>query len=329
MDVRLARPTDAGLVLSLALDAGAHVVKGQGWPIHNSTARTLARASLPRAMRGRTWIAQSEHTIALLEAEPRQYVIGWDIARLAARGAQADAAIAATVDAAVNHLQARGVPRLFARTGADASALLRPLGFAALAREFVLVGEAGSSSNALPAPPDSRYRMSQDGWPLHQLEAEITPPLVRQLEGLSSLEWSGPVRKMSEIVIERSGRVVGWIGWGTRLGPHYRSVGMLLHPDHVELAPLMVNHACKQTAAGQHLVARVRDYHMHLLRAFTDCGFEIVSEENLLVKHAGVEFAPVYKTRMSVSSVPGIAGLSSRVHPRRLVSATTWKDYTT
>ena len=70
--------------------------------------------------------------------------------------------------------------------------------------------------------------MPQDSWPLHQLESDLTPPLVRQLEGLTSLDWSRPVRRMSEIVVEREGRVVGWISWGVRLSPSYRRMAMLL-----------------------------------------------------------------------------------------------------
>lgn len=314
MDVRLARPTDAALVLSLALDADSHIVKGFEWQVSNDTVRSLARATLPLATRGRAWLARDEHAVALLEAEPRQYVIGWDITRLVVRGDDVDDAVASVVGAAVCHLQNRGVPRLFARVGEEAAEGLRPLGFNALAREYVLLSPSVHKSETASPPADSRYRMPQDSWPLHQLEAEITPALVRQLEGLTSHDWSRPVRRMSEIVVEREGRVVAWISWGTPLGPHHRSMSMLLHPDDKDLAPVLILHALQQGTDGYRFVARVRDYHIHALRAFTDLGFSIEAEEVLLVKHAGVEFAPAFKPRMAVNTVPSISGFNAQLH---------------
>lgn len=316
MDVRLARPTDAALVLSLTLDADAHIVTGFGWPARNDTGRTLTRAALPFATRGRAWVARDSTTSALLEAEPRQYVIGWDITRLAVRGENLEEAVGLLLGAAVCHLQNRGVPRLFARTSDEASRHLQPMGFHALAREYVLLGPEGPYSGSASPPADSRYRMPQDSWPLHQLECDVTPPLVRQLEGLTSLDWSRPVRRMSEIVVEREGRVVGWISWGVRLGPSYRTMAMLLDPDHGELAPILIRHALQQGVQGCRFVARVRDYHTHAVQAFLDAGFSIQAEEVLLVKHAGVEMAPAFKARLSVNTVPSISGFN--VHMQRV-----------
>lgn len=316
MDVRLARPLDAALVLSLALDADSHIVKGFKWPASNDMVRTLARASLPLGTRGRLWTARDGNTIALLEAEPRQYVIGWDICRLAVHGERVDEAVAAVIGVAVCHLQNRGVPRLFARCSEDAANQLRPLGFHALAREYVLLGPASQASAPAAPPADSRYRMPQDSWPLHQLESEITPPLVRQLEGLSSLDWSRPVRRVSEVVVEREGRVVAWIGWGTRIRSHHRNMVILLHPDHSDLAPELIRHALQQGAQGCRFVVRVRDYHVHTLRALTDAGFTVEAEEILLVKHAGVELAPAFKTRRAVNAVPSISGFNAHLRHR-------------
>ena len=315
MDVRLARPTDAALVLSLAVDAHSHIVKGFGLLEHNDTIRTLARASFPLATRGRTWIARDRSTVALLEAQPRQYVIGWDVTRLAARGNDLDTAVECVVSAAVCHLQNHGVPRLFCRSAEDSAATLRSLGFYALAREYILLSPQTHDHVSASPPPDSRYRMPQDSWPLHQLESGVTPPMVRQLEGLTSLDWSRPVRRMSEIVVERDGRVVGWISWGTRLGPQYRGLALLVHPDDQDLAPVLIRHALQQVPDGSRCVVRVRDYHAHIVRALTDLGFTIECEELLLVKHAGVEVVPATKPRMAVQTVPSISGFNVRFRP--------------
>ncbi|HEX6506853.1 MAG TPA: hypothetical protein VF221_04400 [Chloroflexota bacterium] len=327
MDVRLARPTDAPLVLSLALDTNAHAVKSYGWPATNHVARTLMRATMPLALRGRMWIAREDDGVALLEAEPRQFVIGWDVMRLVARGRQVDPPIAAVLQAAISHLHSRGVPRLFARCSEDdACCHLRPLGFHGLAREYVLLGPEKDTARDVPPPLDSRYRMPQDDWPLHQLESQVTPALVRQLEGLTSLDWSRPARRMSEIVVERDGKVVAWIGWGTHLGNEYRGIAALIHPDYMDLAPDLVAHAMTQVGDRCRLVARVRDYHVQTLRVFTDAGFTVVAEELLLVKHGRVELAPVQKARLAVHAVPSIQGFHVRLSPSPLPSFDPQKD---
>src|SRR5450759_1040201 len=187
MDVRLARPTDGPLVLALSLDDDAHIVRNSGWPATNRVAHTLLRSLLPLAARGRLWIAKDGADASVLEAAPRRYVIGWDVTRLVARG-QAAETLDAVVAAATQHVQSRGVPRLFARCHEDGADALKRRGFNALAREYVLVGPEADIHGDIALPIDSRYRMPQDAWPLHQLESAITPPLVRQLEGLTSLD---------------------------------------------------------------------------------------------------------------------------------------------
>jgi hypothetical protein len=148
--------------------------------------------------------------------------------------------------------------------------------------------------------------MPPDAWPLHQLEHEITPSLVRQFEGLTSLEWSQSKRGVSEIVVEREGRIVAWIGWTTKARRGQASVGMLLHPEHRDLGADLLNHALKNLPTGSRAVARVREYHVEALSVFADAGFRIASEQVLMVKHAGVEVARVPKGRVRVASVPGI-----------------------
>ncbi|GAC1471562.1 MAG: hypothetical protein PVSMB7_23440 [Chloroflexota bacterium] len=315
MDVRLARPTDAPLALALALDESAHIIKSFGWPISNRVSRTMLRTLLPAmAMPGGTWIARDGNAVALLEAQPRRYVIGWDIIRLVVRGDR-ERIVGPIVQAAVQHVQRRGVPRLFARCDDAASRELRAVGFHSLARELVLAGPSSPHANSDALPVDSRYRMPQDAWPLHQLESEITPPLVRQLEGLTSLDWSAKIRDMTEIVVERDGRVVAWIGWGVKLGHGYTQMGMLVHPLHAEVGPTLVHHALQTAPVGTRFVTRARDYQTHVLSAFEDAGFAVAAEEVLMIKHAGVEPAPA-RMRLKVAPVPGVPSVQIVNHKR-------------
>jgi hypothetical protein len=316
MDVRQARPTDAPMVLALALDDGAHLVKDSAWPARNPVLSTVVRALLPPlAMSGRLWVASEGSSRALLEAHPRRYVLGWDITRLAVRG-QVESVIAPVVQAATVHLQSRRVPRLFARCQTEASGGLQALGFQVLAREHLMIGPQGRASRSAPVPIDSRYRMPQDAWPLHQLESEITPPLVRHLEGLSSVDWSDKPRERSEIVVERDGRIVAWVGWGD-LGRKRAQMGHLLHPDHADLGPHLLEHVLERAMPNCRLFARVRDYQTETIRVYEEAGFTVAAEEVLMVKHAGVELAPALQRTLKVAHVPSMQALPIRLHDGR------------
>jgi hypothetical protein len=315
MDVRLARPTDAPLIMSVALDDGAHLVRTPSWPAKNPTVRTMARSFGPLSLRGRMWIVRDGSSLAVIEIEPRRYVIGWDITRLAVRG-DPDRVIGPALRAAVDHLQSKGVPRLFARCSQEASDILRRHDFQQMARELVLVGSSLPTGQDGDLSIDARYRIPADAWPLHQLEMSVTPPLIRQLEGLTSVEWSKKVKDMSEIVVERDGKLVAWVGWGQCAGPHLVQVNLLVEPAYAELAPELVRHAVKQLKTGDRPTARVRDYHAEAIRAFEENGFEIVAEEVLMLKHAGVERAQASRRRLQVTPVASLQALNVQLGRR-------------
>ena len=312
MDVRQVRPTDAPLVLSLALDDGSHLVKSRDWPTANPVTHSLIHTVLPVPVAGRSWIARDGSSIALLEAQPRQYVIAWDVTRLAVRGDR-DAVLGPVVRAATGYLQSRGVPRLFARCQGDAREALQSVGFQTLACEFILWGPKGGARGDVPLPEDSRYRMPPDAWPLHQLELKLTPALIRQVAGLTSLDWSQRAKDMTEIVVEKEGRIVAWVGWGAKVRSGLVQIGMLLDPQYKELGPDLLHHALRTLSPESRFVARVRDYHVEAVRAYEEADFQCVAEEILMVKHAGMELAPTAKRRMRIASVPSIQSFPIRL----------------
>lgn len=301
MDVRLLRPTDAPVALALSIDADAHLVRSASHPTSKHVAATLARAAVPVAVSGRAWIARDDKSVALLEAIPRRYVIGWDIERLAYRG-DGDRVLGPIVQECIDHLRRRGVPRLFVRCSPDSVPELQTVGFHPLAREYVLLrAAAGPDPEAPPPPHGSRYRMPQDSWPLHRLESGLTPPLLRQLEGLTSMDWTSRKREMSEIVVERDGQVVSWIGWGVKADLDARRVGMLLHSARADLGSDLLMHAVG-TYPSSRFVARVRDYQLDVLNAFLEAGFVIVAEEVVMVRHARVEVARATRKRLRMAA---------------------------
>jgi hypothetical protein len=126
------------------------------------------------------------------------------------------------------------------------------------------------------------------------------------MEGLTSLDWSKRIPNMREIVVERDGRVVAWIGWGAKLSRGVSQIGLIVHPDFPDLASSLLQHALAANTGGTRFVARVRDYHSEILNAFLDAGFEMAAEEILMVRHARVVLAPISKARISVAQVPGV-----------------------
>lgn len=304
MDVRQARPTDASLVFALALDKASHLVQGTDWPGIDPTIRTLLTSVFPIGMPGGVWIARAATSVALLEAHPRRYVIGWDISRLAMRGSDTEV-LSAVVTAAADHVRRRGIPRLFARCDDRGLDTLCPLNFRPIARELVLAASGSREPQGHPPPPGSRYRMPQDAWPLHQLANAVTPALVRQLEGSTSLEWSDRPGKLIEIVVERGGQIVAWGAWQPTPRQGQILLGMVTHPNHADLARDLLPHLLDQVPVANRLVARVREYQENVVQAFLDTGFQVTARETVTVKHGLLVPAPV-RRKVRVPSIPTI-----------------------
>lgn len=254
-------------------------------------------------MRGRAWLARDGRTLGYLEVAPRPYVIGWTVTRLAVRGAP-EMVVGPLVQAAVGQMQRAGVPRLFARCTEDGASELARHGFQSLTREYVLSGP-GCEAEEVNLPGDSRYRMPADAWPLHQLEQDLTPSPVRQLEGLSSVDWSPRGRDMTEIVVEQNGRLVAWIGWSTSRRGRRGSIGLMVHPDRSDMAPILLQHVLRQVPCHCRLTARVREYQGETIQALSDAGFTVMGEEILMVKTARVEMARTVP-RVKVVGVPSM-----------------------
>ncbi|HZU12649.1 MAG TPA: hypothetical protein VFB58_07395 [Chloroflexota bacterium] len=304
MDIRLARPTDVPHIVALILDEHAHIVNSGAWSDSRPSVRSVSRALVPFASKGRLWIVRDGESTALLEAQPRRYVIGWDITRLAVRG-DPERILSPAVGTALEHVQRHGVPRLFARCLERYRGLLERCGFRSLGKEYVLLGSGALSPHPAGLPEDSRYRMPPDAWPLHQLESDTTPAEIRQLEGLTSLDWAQGSRGMEEIVVERDGEIVAWVGWEPGTGRRKR-LGLLVRPDYRELGSDLLAYVLERTPPAVSFVARVRGYQQEVLSLFEESGFHVAAEEMLMLRHANVQPARSESARMRIAHVPGI-----------------------
>jgi hypothetical protein len=118
---------------------------------------------------------------------------------------------------------------------------------------------------------------------------------------------------MTEIVVEQDGRIVGWIGLGTKARNGRTTIRLLVHPDHREIAPDLLRHAMGLAPAGTQLVTRVRDYQTETISVFLDAGFQVMAEEVLLVKHAHVVPAAAEKKRMRAVRIPSLPAIPTNL----------------
>jgi hypothetical protein len=146
-----------------------------------------------------------------------------------------------------------------------------------------------------------RLRRADDSaWSIFvHLYCAVTPQMVRHAEGRSSKDWRWShrmVRRLlarwlisDELLLERDGRVAAWLQVHPARSRRYDQVELLALPAlGAEIAEFI---RCGLALAGpraaiQPLACRVREYDVEVLHALEDCGFRVVGEEALLVKHS-------------------------------------------
>ncbi|HZT96330.1 MAG TPA: GNAT family N-acetyltransferase [Chloroflexota bacterium] len=265
--------------------------------------------------RQRSWIAEDgSGLLGFAQARPRGYVLGWELVRVHARpDADAQRVLAALVQQVLAHLQERGIPRLFARTIPESrgAAAVASCGFSLLTSECFFVREPSKVLPPEEMPTGMRYRMPQDAWPLRQLENSQTPPLVSQLEGLTSLNWSMPPQRRwhraepSELVVEREGQIVGWVGWvfrGLPMGDHeVVRLGLLTGTDDADMATSLIQYALHLIGSRHphaRVAVRLRDYQMPLHLSLLDLGFVEAARVSLHIKHGRLQLLPKKASRL-------------------------------
>lgn len=310
MKTRTARRIDLLGLRKLSTDQGACVIV----PSQFEDASGVIRSALVPGGE-KLWVADGDEGMAgFVQARPRKYVLGWELVRLYARSASdRDGVVSGLINEVLLHVQERGIPRLFGRTPAESQAheLLLRCGFTYLLSESIFVRQPTKTTAPEETPIGMRYRMPQDAWPLRQLENSQAPVLVSQLEGLTSLGWSTPVRRFlrkdepTELVVEREGELVGWSGW-TRAcsGPgssEYVRLGLLAQGGDVQMATALLDHSL-HSINGEFpnlpVVIRLRDYQMRLQQVVLDQEFALTTRETLHIKHGRLQVLPKRVSRL-------------------------------
>jgi hypothetical protein len=327
MTTRLARQMDALRVRRVAANSIAVV---EPTPLDDPRALTSALL-VPGGEK--VWITEdSSGAVGVAQARPRRYVFGWELVRVQVRrNRDEDLIVAELVQEVLQYLQDRGIPRLFARTpeGADGQGILIRCGFMVLLAETVFVRRPMPARSPATTPAGLRYRMREDDWPVRQLERSQTPPLINQLEGLTSSSWSAARARVlhrneqTDLIIERDGDIVGWAGWSfvganQRLREHAR-LSLLTDIDHSDLASPLLDYALyaiNSKRPNAQVIVRLRDYQESLQSALFDHDFDEGGRESLLIKHGRLEavskparklfeLAPAQRTALSIERARG------------------------
>jgi hypothetical protein len=263
----------------------------------------LASVMLPGSEK--SWVVEGNSgLVGFAHARPRRYVLGWELVHVQhRRDYPAQDVVSALVKEVLQYLQNRGIPRLFARTPESSVGhdILLDCGFTPLLSEIVYVRSAQSGQPPEETPVGMRYRMPQDAWPLRQLENGQTPLLISQLEGLTSANWSLPKRRLqkdelTDLVVERDGEIVGWVGWSpfgtaTGLREHVR-LGIMTSTDQPEIIAPLLDYALYVIGSKRpnaEVVIRLREYQSSAFSALIERGFTEVARDTLFIKHGRLQ----------------------------------------
>jgi len=285
-----------------------------------TTAVAMALGSSWRGLRRRAYtfiLYGPDGPMGFIQGVMRPHGEAWEIVRLACLGDPDSALNGACASLIEQFCQAsgnRGSLRTFARvpTGGEALRVLSRAGFRQYTKEYTLVRPpldeqepqpAAPDAAATPLPPGVRLRHAEDNaWSIFvHLYCAITPQSVRHAEGRSSKDWRWSYRLLrrwlgkwmvtDELVLEHEGHLAGWLQLRPAQGRGYQQLDVLALPNSdgkiVELIRAGLALA-GPGAAIQPLACRVREYDVDVIHALEACGFHLVGEEALLVKHSTV-----------------------------------------
>ena len=103
----------------------------------------------------------------------------------------------------------------------------------------------------------------------------------------------------TELVIERAGEMLGWVGWsfvGSTPGEkEHARLGLMADGDHVDLAGPLLDYALYTIGAKRpnaRAIIRLRDYQLELRAALEARGFQEMARNTLHIKHGRLQVVP-------------------------------------
>ncbi len=197
----------------------------------------------------------------------------------------------------------------------DEYQVFRHVGFTAYAQEEVHRC-TGPSHPPSVAPLPLRQQRERDSWSLQKLYATVTPRAVQTAEASAQDEWELPRRhwpwypQRRGYVWETAGEIGAALHIRSTAAAHW--LRLLLHPDMVDQAPAAVAAAIAHIrfSARHKTFWAVRTYEAGVSALLSDCGFEPVGCQTLVVKHC-----TVWARESSLQPVPTLNGKAEHAAP--------------
>jgi hypothetical protein len=210
----------------------------------------------------------------------------------------------------------RSAERIFLRLPWDSPviSLARRTGFFPSFQETLLEGVGRSAADHAAVPPEPeppldgreppfvvslsnrqgqvcshtiRDRLSKDDFPLFQLFSAATPATARMALGLTCDQWQdaqeAPARKNQEWVAECNCRITGWLNLAASRGAWQGK--LMVHPDHPQLLPALVNLALSHAGPQRWLVP---DYQKAVQDQLRQHNFRETARYTVLIKTVAV-----------------------------------------
>ena len=291
---RSVRPTD--LVALAAFDRRLRHNEAHTWERLGSSGdppRVIGSAAqewLPLAGRRRTWVVVHGPRIrGLISARPRGRPTAWEVDRLMT--ADDERVVLGLFDQLTAGAVAAGAHKVFLRLDADSEILVaaRKAGFVPYAVEHLLrLDVPRQQEEPLPAGLWLRPRERTDEYGLFQLYNRVAPLEVRAVEANTLAEWQAAVerrgrgRGAADIVVEREGRVVGWLRTDRAGGAGRFDV--VLAPDEWPAADALIAWGLRDLGAARPVYAAVPEYAGPLIERLQSAGFALAGEYALLAK---------------------------------------------
>lgn len=261
-----------------------------------SAFRAGARAAMP-GMRGRrpAFVARAgDRLVGFIQFRPKEPDDRWVVLAVgtAVGVYESDPVIEAMLEHGVRSAGLRGVKRLFAsvpKTYALSEAFRRQA-WTPYATEWVFSGPSkrAHGGGAVRLRPQQQV----DTWAIHQLYNAAVPKPVQDAEALTSHHWdlraAAPpmgAREITGWLIEDGHLVIGY----ARITESSRAcvVEFVYHPERIDILPDLVEGALDEIRpmSGRRNYCAVRGYQAELATALGDRGFDVMLEQDLMIKY--------------------------------------------
>lgn len=267
----------------------------QEWGIRGLVSRCCEFASLWKdaVLQGHDRVTQvwrdGPHLAAVASARILGGPKAWEIDHLYLRGTHSGIDLrreeyAAFLDGLVQSAKERGAERVFLKclSSSEISKLAQRAGFFNYLHQSLLEGHgSGGLLVRDDASKPIRARLPQDTHGLFQLYTATTPQQVRVGLGFTLDQWrdAQDPRRGCEWIVDHNDRLAGWAAlWSHGADSHGE---VMIHPDHRELLPEMIEWVLAQPGYQKWLVPHYQEPIQELLLRK---GFRVSSEFVILAK---------------------------------------------